>query len=174
MLGAADLVPIQFFQPHALRLLPSCLPAAALVTAACLFKAPTAQAQTLASTVGLSFGAFIAGTGGTVTVNANGWRSKTGGAALIGQASSTAAQFFVQGTAAATYAITLPADGSVTLMDTSGLSMALNGFVSYPSATGTLSGGGMQTLSVGATLSVNNAQPRGSYSGSFPVTVHYN
>ena len=147
----------------------------AVVVAACLSCPPAAQAQTIASTGGLSFGSFVASTGGTIAVAPSGGRSKTGSVILLAQGGgSTPAQFTVSGTAAATYAITLPADGTVVLIDDSGHSMALNRFVSYPSATGTLSGGGTQMLSVGATLAVNNAQARGSYSGSFPVTVHYN
>lgn len=173
--GAADTVSIQFSQPHSLRLLPRWLPAVAVMAAACFSGAPAAQAQTIANTGGLSFGSFVASTGGAIAVTTGGGRSKTGSVILLAQGGgSTAAQFTVSGTAAAIYAITLPADGTIALMDDSGHSMALNGFVSYPSATGTLSGGGTQMLSVGATLTVNNAQAPGSYSGSFPVTVHYN
>jgi hypothetical protein len=152
------------------------LPAVAVVVAAACFSCtPAAQAQTIASTGGLSFGSFVASAGGTIAVAPSGGRSKTGSVILLAQGGgSTAAQFTVSGTVMATYAITLPADGTVALTDDSGHSMALNGFVSYPSATGTLSSGGMQMLSVGATLTVNNAQARGRYSGSFPVTVHYN
>jgi hypothetical protein len=147
----------------------------AVLAAVGLFQAPAAQAQTIASIGSLSFGSFVASAGGTIAVAPGSGRSKTGSVILLAQGgASTAAQFTVSGTAMATYAITLPADGAITLTDASGHSMALNGFVSYPGATGTLSGGGTQLLSVGATLSVNNAQPRGSYSGSFPVTVHYN
>lgn len=164
-----------FNQIPFLRLLPRWLLAVAVLAAACFFATPAVQAQTIASTSGLSFGSFVASTGGTIAVSASGGRSKTGSVILLTQGGgSTAAQFTVSSTAAAIYTITLPADGTVALVDDSGHSMALNGFVSYPSATGTLSGGGTQMLSVGATLSVNNAQARGSYSGSFPVTVHYN
>lgn len=86
---------------------------------------------------------------------------------------STAAQFAVSGTAAATYAITLPANGTVFLSSGS-QTMAVNNFVSFPSAMGTLSGGGTQMLSVGATLVVGNAQVPGGYTSSFAVTVNYN
>ncbi|MCX7255759.1 MAG: DUF4402 domain-containing protein [Polaromonas sp.] len=147
----------------------------AVLAVACFSGTPTAQAQTITSIGGLSFGSFVASTGGTIAVSASGGRNKTGSVILLAQGgASTAAQFTVSGTAAAIYTITLPADGTVALVDDSGHSMVLNGFISYPSATGTLSGGGTQMLSVGATLSVNNAQARGSYSGAFPVTVHYN
>jgi len=162
-------------QPHQDRLLWRWLVIITLITAACVPGIPAAQTQTIANTASLSFGSFVASTGGTIAVSASGGRSKTGSVILLAQSGgSTAAQFTVSSTAAAIYTITLPADGTVALVDDSGHSMALNGFVSYPNATGTLSGGGTQMLSVGATLSVNNAQARGSYSGAFPVTVHYN
>jgi hypothetical protein len=41
--------------------------------------------------------------------------------------------------------------------------MTVNGFTSTPSATGTLSSGGTQTLTVGATLNVAAAQAVGTY-----------
>ncbi|MBH2010019.1 MAG: DUF4402 domain-containing protein [Xanthomonadaceae bacterium] len=146
-----------------------------LAVAACVLGAPAAQAQSIANTGDLSFGSFVAGSGGTIAVTTGGGRTKTGGVMLVAQGGgSTAAQFSVSGTAAATYAITLPANDTVTLSDGNSHTMAVNSFVSSPSATGTLSGGGTQSLSVGATLTVGNAQPPGSYAGSFPVTVSYN
>jgi len=134
-----------------------------------------AQAQTVASTGSLSFGAFVASTGGTIVVTTGGGRSKTGSVILIAQGgSSAAAQFTVSGTATAVYAITLPANDTVALSDGNNHSMALNGFVSSPGATGVLSVGGTQLLRVGATLTVDNAQAPGHYEGTFPVIVNYN
>lgn len=165
--------PAKFFQPRPLRPLRALR--RWLAVAACVLGASAVQAQTIANTGGLSFGSFVAGSGGTIAVATNGGRSKTGGVMLVAQGgSSTAAQFIVSGTANATYVITLPSDATVALSDGNGHSMAVNSFVSYPSATGTLSGAGTQILSVGATLTVGNAQAPGSYTGSFPVTVNYN
>ncbi|CAN5538858.1 hypothetical protein BH10PSE16_BH10PSE16_30030 [soil metagenome] len=142
--------------------------------AICILGASATRAQTITKAGGLSFGSFVAGTGGAIAVTTSGGRSKTGGLILVPQGgSSTAAQFTVSGTATATYAISLPADGTVALFDGNSHSMAVNGFVSYPGATGTLSGG-TQMLSVGGTLTVGSSQPPGSYSGAFPVTVNYN
>ncbi len=50
--------------------------------------------------------------------------------------------------------------------------MALNTFTSSP-PNGTLSGGGMQLVQVGATLTVGNGQPAGNYAGTFSITVNY-
>jgi hypothetical protein len=54
--------------------------------------------------------------------------------------------------------------------------MTVNAFTSSPSATGTLSGTGSQTLTVGATLNVAAGQAAGSYTNSTGVlvTVNYN
>lgn len=121
----------------------------------------------------LLFGKFVANTGGTVAMATTGTRTAGGAVALFSQGStSNAASFAVTGEGAYTYAITLPADGAVTL-SSGGNNMAVNSFISNPSGTGTLTAGA-QTLLVGATLTVGNAQAPGSYSGSFNVTVDYN
>ena len=137
--------------------------------------AAQAQAQTIAATGGLSFGAFVASTGGTIAVAPGGGQSKTGGVMLIAQGGTSAvAQFTVSGTATAAYTIMLPANDTVALSDGNNHSMAVNGFVSVPGATGILSIGGTQLLRVGATLTVGNAQAPGHYDGTFSVIVNYN
>jgi len=121
----------------------------------------------------LLFGKFVANTGGTVAMATTGTRTAGGAVVLFSQGStSNAASFAVTGEGAYTYAITLPADGAVTL-SSGGNNMAVNSFISNPSGTGTLTAGA-QTLLVGGTLTVSNAQAPGSYSGSFNVTVDYN
>lgn len=145
-----------------------------LVGAACGLGSTWVQAQSLANTGGLSFGSFVAGSGGTLAVSVTGARSKSGGVMLLSQGGiGSAAQFTVSGTANATYGITLPPNGTVAL-SSGNSTMAVNNFVSFPSGTGTLSGGGTQLLSLGATLAVGNAQAPSSYTGSFSVTVNYN
>jgi len=54
--------------------------------------------------------------------------------------------------------------------------MTASTFTSSPTPTGTLSGGGAQTVTVGATLNVSASQLAGVYlSGTpFTVTVNYN
>jgi hypothetical protein len=142
-----------------------------------LATALAAQAQSLTNTAALSFGSFTAGTGGTITVNAAGARAKTGSVILVNQGgAAAAAQFTVSGTPGASFTITLPVDGTVFLSNGGSGSMALNGFTSNPPTTasaGLLSGGGTATISIGATLTVSNAQTPGSYSGNFSVTVNY-
>lgn len=127
----------------------------------------------ISNTQALAFGKFVAGSGGSVTVSPAGGRSASGGVVLVPSGAGAAAQFAVSGDANVTYAISLPADGTVSLASGAN-SMAVNTFTSSPSPTGTLSAGGAQTLSVGATLSVGSNQAIGSYSGTFDVTVNYN
>jgi len=139
-----------------------------------LLPAAAPQAQTLSNNAGLSFGAFTAGSGGSIMLSSAGARSKTGGVLLVNQGGSpAAAQFTISGTPNAVFTISLPVDGMVLLTDGGPNTMALNGFVSSPSGTGTLSGGGTQLISVGATLTVGNLQAPGSYTGAFSVTVNY-
>lgn len=130
--------------------------------------------QTMTAVQDLSFGAFVAGTGGTVIVSPQGARTGTGDVVLMtgGQFSQgAAASFDLTGSTNATYQIILPSDGSVTLSGSQGGSMSLDGFTSSPSGSGQLNPQGGQTLYVGATISVGSNQAAGSYSGSFSVTA---
>lgn len=134
------------------------------------------MAQTISGTTSLSFGSFVAGSGGTIIVSAASARSATGGVTLITSGGGAASQSTVTGTSGSTYSITLPANGVVTLSDGNAHTMAVDNFVSNPVATSASSGllsGGSQLLYIGATLSVGNNQPVGSYSGTFTVTVSY-
>jgi len=126
------------------------------------------------ATADLSFGAFAAGTGGTVTVSPQGARSASGDVTLMtgGQfAQGSSASIDLTGAPNAAYQITLPADGEVTLTGSQGGSMAVSSFTSAPSGEGQLNSSGTQTLYVGATLQVGNSQAAGTYTGNFNVTV---
>ena len=129
----------------------------------------------ISNTQALAFGKFVAGSGGSVIINASGARSATGGVFLVPSGGGAVAQFSVTGNPNAAYAITLPADGVVTLTIAGGGSaMAVNSFVSNPASAGTLGGGGAQTLKAGAALTVGAGQAAGNYSGTFEVIVVYN
>ncbi len=126
----------------------------------------------------LVFGSFAPGAGGTVTVSNSGART-TSGAILMTGAASSAARFNITGEPSTTYSITH--SGSATL--TSGAnSMALAktsdltgaNVTSGNVATGTLDGGGAQSLFVGGALTVGAAQAPGVYTGTVVATVEYN
>lgn len=128
----------------------------------------------IANTQALSFGSFVAGNGGSVTVSTSGARSASGDVYLIPSSEGAAAQFTVSGDPDATYTIQLPGDDFVKLTGP-GADMVINDVVSSPSgAGGQLGGSGSQTLSVGGALNVGSGQTPGNYSGSLTVTVNYN
>lgn len=126
----------------------------------------------------MNFGnvAVSASVAGTVVLPPSGPRT-TGGAggvtlpANIGTVS--AASFTVSGQANYSYAITLPSSVSIT---DGTHTMTVNTFTSSPATTGTLSAGGSQTLTVGATLNVTAGQAAGTYTNAtgVSVTVNYN
>jgi hypothetical protein len=152
--------------------LPKLLSGAALAALA----APASWALELAiqNNQELSFGSFVAGSGGSVTVATSGARSAGGGVLLIPSSAGTAAAFTVSGNASATYTIQLPGNDFVKLSGPGG-DMFINEFTGSPSgAAGQLSAGGSQNLSVGGTLNVASGQSPGEYAGNFSVTVDYN
>lgn len=132
-----------------------------------------AQEIAIQNTRGLSFGSFVAGNGGSVAVSPSGLRSAGGDVLLIRSGEGLAAEFTVTGNTEATYTIQLPGDDFVKLTGP-GSDMVINDFTSAPSgASGQLSAGGSQTLTVGGTLNVGFAQTPGDYAGSFSVIVNY-
>jgi hypothetical protein len=154
-------------QPHGVR---RCLVLWLLAVAAPVSAAPIA----ITNTESLAFGKFAAGAGGSVVVATAGTRSATGGVVLLSSGPGAAARFDVSGDASLTYAITLPADGTISLSNGSGQSMSLTDFTSTPASPGLLDSLGRQTISVGARLNVGASQPSGNYSGNFIVYVDYN
>ncbi len=135
----------------------------------------------LTKTAELHFGTLMTTTAaGTCALSTAGARTPSGGVSLSAQTTVSAAAYSVSGEASAGFAITLPADGVVTVSDGGGHSMNVNSFVAREAAagadgtTGTLSGAGAQTFTVGATLVVGASQATGSYTGTFNVSVDYN
>jgi hypothetical protein len=122
--------------------------------------------------LGLSYGKFIAGTGGTVVISTAGVRSKTGGVVLLNGGAINAASFSLTesgaGKSLSFTNITLPTTATMT---SGANSMTLRNFVSDPP--NTVLGTGRTTVLVGATLTVAPDQAPGNYSGSFVVTVNY-
>ena len=152
--------------------LPRLLASAAL--AALAASASWALEMAIQNNQELSFGSFVAGSGGSVTVSTSGARSASGGVLLIPSSAGAAAQFTVSGDANATYTIQLPGNDFVKLSGPGG-DMFINEFTGSPSgAAGQLSAGGSQSLLVGGTLSIASGQAPGQYAGSFSVTVDYN
>lgn len=156
------------------------------LSAANVFAAAASDTATTSATVvtpitivdaqNLNFGSFSAGTGGTVVLTTGGVGSKTGDVVLTG-GTRAAARFTVSGQADASFSIGV-ADNNLTHTDTV-TTMALvtthdlDGASQNSPASGTLTLG-TQTLYVGGTLTVGNAQTVGVYSGTITATVNYN
>ncbi len=131
----------------------------------------------LSETASLNFGtmAVLAGTAGTCILATDGSRTTggAGGVNLSVQAPvAAAAAYTATGQAGVTYAITLPTNGTVTVIN-GGDNMPVNDFVSSVGASSTLTGG-TENFTVGATLEVAAGQATGAYAGTFDVTVAYN
>ena len=136
------------------------------------------KAITLSGT-NLDFGGIVISAAGTATDTAtlspaNVLTAPGTNGTIVGTFNTTApATFTVGGTKSATYAITLPADGVVTLAGP-GAPLSVDSWTGSK-ATGTLSAlAGSDTFTVGATLKIPQTTTDGDYSGSFTVTVAYN
>lgn len=126
----------------------------------------------------LNFGSFATlTTGGTLALNPAGVRAATGGVKLTtATGSPTAAAFAVTGEGAYAYTITLPTTLELTTTAAGTTqTMSVGSFVSSIGTAGTLVNG-LQSFTVGATLTVGSAQAVGTYTNAtgFAVTVNYN
>lgn len=125
----------------------------------------------ITKTTDLSFGNLAVGAGGgSLILSTASGRTPTGDVSYQAAPAATAAAFDVTGSAGLTYTITLPASATIT---SGANTMTINTFVSNPVSPATLAAGS-NTLLVGATLVVGAAQPTGTYTGTFDVTVGYN
>ncbi|HCZ33712.1 MAG TPA: hypothetical protein DHV93_09830 [Holophagaceae bacterium] len=139
--------------------------------------------QTLTNS-GLAFGdIFQSPTGGNVVLDpTNDNRTVTGGLTLGVIDPFNSATILVGGRRNATFAITLPANGTVSLIGP-GAAMPVNAFTAAVGAVALVSpftsqlpntAGASLTFKVGGTLVVGPLQTDGDYAGTFPVTVAYN
>jgi hypothetical protein len=122
----------------------------------------------------MNFGTIAVGAvAGTVVLGTDNSRTPTN-VTLVPPAAGIAASFTVAGEASRTFAITLPADGTVSLAGP-GVAMPVSTFVHNAGVNPSLNGSGAAAFTVGATLTVNASQASGGYtSANFPVTVSYN
>lgn len=124
----------------------------------------------------LDFGEFAAGTGGTVVLTTGGAASPTGDVVLT-SGTGAAAQFTVTGQADASFSIGVADDNLTHSDEVTTMALVtthdLDGVSENNPASGTLTLG-TQTLYVGGTLTVGNAQTVGVYLGTITATVNYN
>ncbi len=131
----------------------------------------------------LSFGSFAPDAGGgTVTIRNNGVRTVTGGILEVAGGTHSAAKFDVTGALSTTYGISYT--GTVSALthtdNSTTMALALTGDllggdnVNAQPSSGTLSASGAESIYVGGTLTVAQAQKAGVYTGAITVTVAYN
>ncbi|GAB1350303.1 hypothetical protein MASR1M107_25180 [Ignavibacteriales bacterium] len=124
----------------------------------------------------LLFGKFAAyvETQGTVILGTNGQRSATGNITLLETVPYGAAEFRVQGLANAAFDLLLPTTATLlNQLPNSDDEMVVSDFVTNIDGTPTIGVDGTLTFNVGATLTKTNAAGRGTYAGTFSVTVNY-
>ncbi len=141
------------------------------------------KALTLTQTAPLHFGSMSIPTAAvSVSLTTSNARisSSPSNITLLSQAPvSENATYTVAGSNDATYAITLPANGAVTISNGT-KSMDIVDFVAHTASAGTdgsaghLNAEGSDSFTVGATLKLENDQPFGNYTGTFGITVNYN
>lgn len=150
----------------------------AQVTATATATANIVAPIAIANATDMNFGnVAVSGAPGTVVLDPAGTRTRTGGVTLPAVGGTvTAATFNVTGNGSATYTIAVTPASVV--INNGATTMAVGSWVTNPNPTGLLSGGGAQTVQVGATLSVNGGQLPGTYTtvpgNEFSVTVNYN
>jgi len=128
---------------------------------------------TLTKTVDLNFGTMTVPTSpATVTITPGAVLSSTGTITLLAQApTASVASYNVSGDNNANYAITLPANTTIT---SGANTMTVDNFASSGGLNHALNGSGLETFTVGATLNLVSGQAAGSYTGTYNVTVTYN
>ena len=145
------------------------------------------EAITLSETTSLNFGTTVlkSTAGGTVVLSSNSnTRNYTGGLAGGGpeNQNATNATFEVSGASLATYSVTLPAvitlthtsiDSGINTMNVTSMKARFNDAES-DSLTSTIASEGTDSFSLGATLTVQENQIFGQYSGQYEVSVDYN
>ena len=166
LLSIAAIAMIAFFSNNAM---------AQSETADCGAKILTAMAIT--ETADMHFGTMTVpstvaevdlAVGGTVSI-------ASGTLTLLAQTPTAhAAAYDITGDAAATYAITLPTNGTVSITEGATPMQVIDFICSYGGLTSTLDGSGDDNFTVGATLQLADAQPAGTYTGTFDVSVAYN
>ena len=114
----------------------------------------------------LDFGTLMVSAAGVVVVDTNGARYSNGGVITAGGTVS-AAEFAVGG--CKDYAYDIVVQPTATISSGSN-TMMIDNFIILPT-TGLTSPKGKQSLFLGGTLHVNDAQPQGLYSGSFLLEV---
>jgi hypothetical protein len=135
------------------------------------------QPLTITSTSTLSFGSFVAGAGGSVTIPsaAPHTRTSTSNVTLVSSNAGSVSNITVSGVAGTTYTVILPVVPTTLSSATGGATMQISTISSnLTGLAGLIPTLGSQTFQVGGTLVVASNQLPGVYSGTLPITITYN
>jgi hypothetical protein len=140
--------------------------------------ATVVQPLTITNATTLSFGSFVAGAGGSVTIPSTSPFTRTSIArtgttplTLIASNAGSASSITVSGVET-TYSVSFPASVSLSFGNAT---MSVGDFTtSLAGAVGKIPSSGTQTFQVGGTLNVNASQLNGVYTGSIPIIITYN
>jgi hypothetical protein len=129
----------------------------------------------LTNTAPLLFGTIApSAIAGTVTITPAGIGTGTN-LTLTTMTATSAAAYSVTGNKSVTYAITLPANGTVKISNgTPAQDMNVRAFTCSSPLSTSLDASGSGNFTVGATLDVAGSQAAGTYTGTYDVTVAYN
>ena len=122
----------------------------------------------------INFGSFVGGTGGTITIAANGSRTSTGGVILL-SGSTSSAQFEVNQTLAGCeiYPLIIRPPNASTMTEPVGGTMAMSAFTSLPATGATLIPGTTLIVNIGATTTVTAGQAGGAYTTPTPYSITF-
>ena len=143
--------------------------------------ATVVQPLTITGASTLSFGSFVAGHGGTVTIPSTTPYTRTSTSlvtasplVLVASNSGGVSTINISGIEETTYTVTLPGVPTTLSSGTGGATMSITKITSnLTDLAGTIPAAGAQTFQVGGTLAVAKDQISGVYSGTLPITIAY-
>ena len=138
---------------------------------------------TITSATALSFGSFVAGSGGTVTIPSASPYTRTSTSLISGAGTSLSlvasnagavSNITISGIEGTTYTVVLPTVPTTLSTGSGGATMTMTNITSnLVGLAGTIPANGAQTFQIGGTLSVGADQLSGTYSATLPITITY-
>jgi len=139
---------------------------------------------TITSATALSFGSFVAGKGGTVTIPSVSPYTRTSTSLISGAGTSlnlvasnagAVSNITISGIEGTTYTVVLPTVPTTLSTGSGGATMSMTDIKSnLVGLAGTIPASGVQTFQIGGTLTVGADQLSGTYSATLPITISYN
>ena len=141
------------------------------------------QPLTITSATALSFGSFVAGKGGTVTIPSVSPYTRTSTSLVSGTGTSlslvasnqgSVSNISISGIEGTTYTVTLPTVPTTLSTGVGGATMRMTTITSnLVGLAGTIPSSGAQIFQIGGTLEVGANQQSGTYSATLPITISY-